>query len=401
MTKLLLNKQSVGSADCREGAQKTCLFDAGCRGLMLEVRATGRKTYYLRYLDDRGHQRQYRLGDARDLSLEAARRQADRLRARIIDGHDPAAARAEKRKTPRFEDFVGDFYLPFARSYKRSVQTDESLLKNHLLPAFGRRYMDDLTRQEVQAFVAQKSTTHKPASVNRMLILLRFIFNQALKWEVAGVSSNPTHGVRQMKENNQKERYLTEEEAQRLYLSVCQSENPSLQYIVALLILTGARKSEVLQARWGDFDCARRLWRIPTSKSGRARHVPLGDGVIETLQLVPRQPLTESVFPNPTTGRPYTSIFSAWNAARKRAGLAEVRIHDLRHSFASALVNQGRSLYEVQKILGHSQIKTTQRYAHLANETLVAAANTASSLLELNRSRAEANGRAQPTLVES
>ena len=89
------------------------------------------------------------------------------------------------------------------------------------------------------------------------------------------------------------------------------------------------------------------------------------------------------MFANPVTGKPFVSIFCSWNTARKRAGLADVRIHDLRHSFASFLVNSGRSLYEVQKILGHTQIKTTQRYAHLANDTLLDAANQVSKLVPL------------------
>lgn len=142
------------------------------------------------------------------------------------------------------------------------------------------------------------------------------------------------------------------------------------------MILTGARKREVLDAQWGDFDLERRQWRIPTTKSGRPRHVPLSDGVLQLLAAVPHDASHPWVFANPETKKPYVSIFASWNTARTRAGLADVRIHDLRHSFASFLVNAGRSLYEVQKILGHTQVKTTQRYAHLAQETLVDACNS-------------------------
>ena len=150
-----------------------------------------------------------------------------------------------------------------------------------------------------------------------------------------------------------------------------------LQYIVPMLILTGARKREVLDARWDDFDLARRLWRIPISKTGKARHVPLSDGVIRLLHTVPRFPGCPFVVPNPKTLRPYVSIYASWHTARKAAGLPEVLVHDLRHSFASFLINAGRSIYEVQKILGHTQIRTTQRYAHLSQETLLAATNAA------------------------
>ena len=144
-----------------------------------------------------------------------------------------------------------------------------------------------------------------------------------------------------------------------------------------MLILTGARKMEVINARWEDFDLDRRQWRIPITKAGRPRYVPLSSGVLHLLANVPHKEGNPWVFPNPKTGKPYISIFNSWNAARIAAGLADVRIHDLRHSFASFLVNAGRSLYEVQRILGHTQIKTTQRYAHLSQDTLLDAADAA------------------------
>ena len=124
----------------------------------------------------------------------------------------------------------------------------------------------------------------------------------------------------------------------------------------------------------------RRLWRIPTTKTGKARHVPLSDGVISLLSAMPRDKC-DWTFPNPDTGKPYVSIFWAWDSARTKADLADVRIHDLRHSHASFLVNAGRTLYEVQHILGHTQVKTTQRYAHLSHDTLLAATNSVNTAL--------------------
>lgn len=171
-----------------------------------------------------------------------------------------------------------------------------------------------------------------------------------------------------------KERYLSETEAQTLYRAVQASVNPMLQYIIPMLILTGARKREVLDAKWAEFDMERRQWRVSVTKSGKPRYIPLSDGVIQMLATMPHDS-SKWIFPNLKTGQPYVSIFFSWNTAQKLAGLADVRIHDLRHSFASLLVNAGRSLYEVQKILGHTQIKTTQRYAHLSQDTLIDAAN--------------------------
>ncbi len=182
-------------------------------------------------------------------------------------------------------------------------------------------------------------------------------------------------------ENNELQRFLSDDEINRLYASVLRSRNPQLQYIIPMLILSGARKREVLDARWVDIDISRRIWRIPMSKSGRARHVPISDGLAEVLAQIPRADANPFIVPDPKSSRPFTSVQYYWHLARCEAGLPSVRIHDLRHSFASLLINAGRSLYEVQKILGHSQIRTTQRYAHLTETTLLDASNAATASL--------------------
>jgi len=373
-----LNAKVVNSLSCPEGQSKIDHLDVSCKGLMLEVRVSGGKTWYLRYRNARGKQRQLRIADVCDLSLEQARKRANELRSQIAMGQDPCEEKEIFRQIPTFEAFIDDQYLPYVKSYKRSWETDVSLLKNHLLPRFGKRYLDEVTRQDIVKMHAdRRASGAAPGSANRLLILMRYIFNLAVRWEVAGIKGNPTKGVPLMEENNQKERYLSVAEAQRLYDAVSHSENRMLQHIVPMLILTGARKREVLDARWQDFDVTRRIWRIPSTKSGKARHVPLSDGALGVLNHAPRRDGCDWVFANPDTGKPFVSIFCAWNTARRKAGLTDVRIHDLRHSFASLLINSGRTLYEVQRILGHTQVKTTQRYSHLSQETLLDAANAA------------------------
>nr|WP_297478023.1 site-specific integrase [Ferrovum sp.] len=269
-------------------------------------------------------------------------------------------------------------YMPYVKGYKRSWQADDSYLRNHLLPAFGKKYLDEITKHDVIQFHhGMRTKDYALGTCNRCLIMLRYALNLALRWEIPGFKANPTKDVPLFENDNKKERYLSSAEAQRLYETVRQSDNPMLQYIIPMLLLTGARKREVLNAKWEDFDTVRHQWRIPVTKAGKPRHVPLSNGVLQLLTLVPHFPGTDWVFPNPKSLKPYVSIFYSWDTARKQAGLADVRIHDLRHSFASFLVNSGRSLYEVQKILGHTQVKTTQRYAHLSQDTLIDAANAA------------------------
>lgn len=377
-----LSPQVVKDACCPKDKRKCDLFDSNCKGLMLEIRATGGKTYYLRYQDTRGRTRQLRLALEQDVTLLQARKLAEKKRNLIALGQDPCEEKEQAKKVPTFASFIEDQYLPYVKSYKRSWDTDVSLLKNHLLPRFSAKYMDEITRQDIVKMHSDRKASGAAAgSANRLLIMMRYIFNLAVRWEVPGIKVNPTKGVPLMEENNKKERYLSVDEAQRLYDAVCKSQNTMLQYIVPMLILTGARKREVLDAKWEDFDFTRRIWRIPMSKSGKARRVPLSDGALNILSTMPRDMKCEWTFPNPDTKKPFVSIFCAWDTARQSVGLGDVRVHDLRHSHASFLVNAGRTLYEVQHILGHTQVKTTQRYAHLSHDTLLDATNSVNSAL--------------------
>lgn len=375
MPKTYLTTRMVQTIKCPVGKSKLDLFDSNCKGLLLETRNTGGQTYYLRYQDGRGDTRYVRLADAKDVSLAQARALADKRRNQVAMGIDPGAEKANMRSVPTFADFMDKRYMPYVKGYKKSWQSDDSYQRNHLLPAFGKKRLDEITKSDVIAFHHGIRAKGKAVgTANRCLIMLRYAMNLAERWEIPGVTKNPTKDVPLFPDPNKKERFLSQEEAQSLYIAVQASVNPKLQYIIPMLILTGARKREVLDAKWEEFDLDRRQWRVSVTKAGKPRYIPLSDGVIQLLTTMPRDNATW-VFPNPKTEKPFVSIFFSWNTARKQAGLADVRIHDLRHSFASFLVNAGRSLYEVQKILGHTQIKTTQRYAHLSQDTLIDASN--------------------------
>jgi integrase len=382
MPKVHFTKNLIDKTQCPSDKLKHLLFDTACKGLMIEIRPTGHKAFYFRYTV-RGKQKQLKIADANDISIAQAREMSSKYRARIAMGDDPLEDKKTIKNIPTIADFIKDSYLPFVKTYKRSWDTDESLIRNHILPNFGKLYLDQFTKQHMIGFISKHLETHKPGSVNRVIILLRYIFNCAIRWEIPGITKNPTAGIALLEENNKKERFLTATEANALIGALKDSDNQMLQYIIPMLILTGARKNEVLTAKWEDFNLEQRVWRIPLAKSGKARHVPMSDGVLSLLDCVPMHEGCPYVFANPKTLKPFVSFFSAWNTVRKSVGLSDVRVHDLRHSFASFLVNSGRSLYEVQRILGHTQIKTTQRYAHLSQDSLLAAANEISKAVPL------------------
>jgi integrase len=162
----------------------------------------------------------------------------------------------------------------------------------------------------------------------------------------------------------------TSEETQRLLICLSEGHDQFAAEAILLLLLTGARRSEITQAKWENVDLRKRTLLVPRSKSGKPRRIILNDHALAVFRSIQRTRGNPFVFPLPSTGRPPTSLFRQWHRIRCKAGLPDLRLHDLRHSFASFLVNKGVSLYVVQGLLGHSQIRTTQRYAHLNQQTL-------------------------------
>jgi integrase len=379
MPVVTLSAEFARNAACPEGKSKENYYDTAITGFILEVRATGGKTYALRYKDSHGRQIQHKIGDAKSISFDKARNAAKVLRSKVVLGEDPAEDRRVKRAVPTVAEFCTEKYLPYIKGYKRSWKSDESFFRNHLLPRFGADRLDEVSQQAVVDLrQSMKTTGYSLGMANKVVVLLKHFFNLAIKWEIPGVKANPALGIRLYEEIG-RERFLTPGETERLLAELNRSRNTQLKYIVPLLLLLGCRKRELLDSRWEEFDLERRSWRIPMSKSGKARHVPLSRAAIEILSQLPRWERCPYVIPNPDTRLPYVQIHRAWDYVRKAAGLPDVRMHDLRHSMASNMVNSGRSIYEVAKVLGHSQLKMTQRYAHLNQETLLAAVDAAAT----------------------
>ena len=380
-----LSAEFVRNAVCPTGQAKIDYYDVIIKGFIVEVRSTGGKTFSLRYRDPHGKLRQHKIGDSASITFEKARQAAEKLRSRVVLGEDPSEERKTKRTIPTLAEFARDRYMPFVKGYKRSWDADDSYLRNHVLPKFGSSHLDEISQQSViELHHGMRASGYAPATANRIVILLRYMFNLGKKWKVAGTESNPASGVQLLEVNNARERFLTAEETQRLVAVLQDSENTQLKFIIPLLLLLGCRKRELLDSQWQDFDIERRSWRIPQTKSGKARHVPLSGSVLQVLAQLPRWAGCSYVVPNPKTRKPYVSFFIAWDSARKKAGLPDVRIHDLRHSFASFLINGGQSIYTVMKLLGHSQLKTTQRYSHLSPQTLLDATDAAANAAGLN-----------------
>ena len=380
----VLTEESVQALECPFGRSHLEVFDVEVKGFYLDLMCSGRKTYRLRFRQD-GLKKLQTLGDASLMSLSAARALASSklLQIKSLLPIKLSKLGSKSKQTISgsgltINEFLQLQYLPYVRSYKKSWKSDESMIRVHIAQSVGNLVMAKVNALKIAGFIEElKHKQLAPGTINRALVLLQYAYKLAQRWEVPGVSLQVWNGIRHLKNDNRIERYLKAEQSQLLLEEVRKSLNPLLPFMVALLIYTGARKREILDLKWTDLDWTQKSWKISKKKSNKIRHIPLSFGAMETIIAVkawlPENCVSEYVFTNPRTGKPFSSIFYSWDAARIRAGMPELRIHDLRHSFASFLVNAGRSLYEVQELLGHADIKTTSRYAHLSRERLNAA----------------------------
>lgn len=372
MPKAKLDAAFCLTATCPYGKKKETYWDTATTGFVLEVRSTGGRTYYLRYIDQNNRQRQLKIGRWEDITFAQAQKQAKRLRSEVVLNGNPAERKDKKKAIPTYAELARQ-HIDHAKTYQKRPENTEAVIKTHLLPKWGKLRLDEITQQEISKWLAEKRDTFAPATVEKLRMMLGRSFELARQWSLPGAEINPVRAVPRFKFDNARERYLTKEEAQRLLKACKASANPQLWAIVSLLLYTGARKSELLQARWEHVDVEQRSWLIPDSKTGKARRVPLATAAVEVIKDLVQIPNCPWLVPNPETLKPYNTIKRAWDTARTEARLPRLRLHDLRHSAASFMANAGTDLFAIGRILGHADHQSTMRYAHLANDTLLAA----------------------------
>lgn len=238
MPTMTLTAQFVREAACGAGRRKTDFFDFGQRGFLLEVRQSGGKTYYQRYTDERGRERQYKIGPADVLTLDQARRKAKQIVAEALLGADPQQKRREMRGIPLLKDFVAERYLPYVRGYKNSWVTDETVLRIHVLPKLGNLALDELKTEAISTVVnAMREDGYASGTMNRVIVILRYIYNLARKWKVPGGLENPAAGL-SAGPDVQRNRFLSEEEAEALVRAIHADENQTAARSIMLLLLT-------------------------------------------------------------------------------------------------------------------------------------------------------------------
>ena len=312
------------------------------------------------------------LGKEPEMSFEQAKAIGLKCNQAKAAGLHPYSIFEADKQPMNFREFVIDIYLPAVKPHKKSYKDDESRLRNHLIPVLGQYPLTEITTPMLSKLLAGLSTTGlSNATLNRIRALLSSIFNMVIDHDLLEV--NPVSRVKKYKENNQIERYLSDEELQRLMLVLKYHEhyaisNKTIVAIIKFLLLTGVRKREAMDMQWSDVDFTKSTWLLKFNKSGKARHIALNTDAMAILNAIPK--ISTYIFANPETGKPYNDIRKTFDKVMQCADISNMRIHDLRHNFASLAVNSGESLFVVQKLLGHASPQTTQRYAHLQHSTL-------------------------------
>ena len=365
------------------GEREVVFWDHDLSGFGVRVYPSGTKVYLVQTRSG-GKSRRITIGRHGVLTAEQARRKAAQLIARIKAGEEPARSQAPPDAGPTISE-VAERYMKehvAVRCKPSTARACRSTLDRYLLPAFGARPLGTIGREEVAALQYRLHKT--PTMANRVVDLLSRLFNMAEAWGVALDGGNPCRFVQKYKERSC-ERFLSEEEFGRLgrVLDELETEGkvtPNAAAAIRLLMLTGCRRGEIVTLRWEDVDLEAGELRLRDAKTG-PRLVALSPAAVRVLSANRRHADNPWVIAGRKPGTRLSNLNASWLVVRNCAGLEDVRLHDLRHSFASRALALGESLSMIGKLLGHRKVQTTARYAHLAQDSVkVSAARVAESL---------------------
>jgi integrase len=359
-------------------------YDDELGGFGCRVTAAGSRAFVLNYYRrSDGRERRITIGGFPEWSAAAAREEAKRLKREIDGGADPVGAYRESRAAPTIADLCSRFerdYVPRKRAstgrvYRSQIRTD-------ILPALGNAKVAAVTHADVDAF-HHRLSARVPVHANRVLALLSKMFSLAVRW--GWRMDNPCKGIERNQEHK-RTRYLSAAELKRLAEALAKLEDQGAANVVRLLLLTGARRGELLAATWGDFNLETGVWIKPgaTTKQATTHRVPLSEAACRLLaemrHLRRAAPEVQWLFPARGGGH-RRHIDQAWAWLRKAAGIPDARLHDLRHTYATVLASSGLSLPVIGALLGHTTAATTMRYAHLMDDPLRVATERVAAVL--------------------
>lgn len=364
-------------------------WDAQIPGFGVRITSAGAVAFVLDYRIH-GRKRRCTIGRHPDLTATAARERALQMRGRILDGHDPLEERQQGRTEPTINDLTSQYLARYAETHKRasSVREDRRMIRGIIQPRLGSLRLKALGRRDIEALHASLKAT--PYQANRVLALLSKMLSLSMEWSWR--ADNPARGIPRFPEDK-REAWLSSEQLRKLGHALDAYQDKSAADAIRLLMLTGARASEVTLCEWSQFDLQRGSWTKPShsTKSRRIEHTPLSEPALAMLHRLRPEAAAGLLFPD-AGGNARVTLRWPWLQVCKAAGLVTtqarkgkrgvaniyhpiVTLHGLRHSFAGNLVSSGTSLHIVAKLLCHTQVQTTARYAHLQDSALRDAAN--------------------------
>ena len=362
----ILTHKLVEKTPCPETGQ-TFLRDDSLAGFGVRL-TQGSKTFILerRIL---GRNRRMTIGPFGPLTVEMARKRADELIGDVARGRDPAQEKIDIRRASTFGDLC-DLYLERHAIRKKTGYEDKQIIETRL-SLWKNRKINAVTRADVAGLHAAIGKT-APFRANRVVSLLRKMFNLARAWGLH-TGENPGTGIERFKELP-RERFVQPSEMPALLYAIEMEQNPFVRAAFMLMLVTGARRGEVLATKWKDLDLGAGLWYLPHTKANRSHTLPLPPAIARVIADLPRMAQNVHVFPG-VRGNPLADLKRAWDRVRKNANLPDVRMHDLRRTAGSWLAGSGATLPLIGKVLNHSQAQTTMIYARLNIEPVRVALN--------------------------
>ena len=363
--------------------------DTEARGFAVRVTANGVRSFVLDYYTRGGRDRCFTIGQFPDWAVTAARAEAKRLRQEIDRGFDPLAEIAAERAAPTVWELCDRFeqeHLP--RKRPRTAEDYRRMLAIHVRPHFGpHAKVQDVAFADVDALHRKITKSGSPYAANRCVAIVSKMFSLAVRWGYR--ETNPAKGIERNIEYGRR-RYLSGDELGRLVTALAAHPDKQAADAVRLLLLTGCRRGEALAARWADIDLGAGVWSKPASSTKQKEHheAPLSAPArallkrIQEEQVDKRRLLPTWVFPSHGASGHRVELKKDWAQLCKAAAITGLRLHDLRHSYASQLVSGGASLPLIGAMLGHASPQTTSRYAHLARSPMEEAAERIGSLVE-------------------
>jgi integrase len=381
MDPMRLTKDAIERAKGPEaGRKERFIRDDVVRGLGVRVTASGVKSFIFE-ARIKGRPRRLTLGQWPDLNVALARERALEIRTAIAKGGDPHAAHHAEKHEATFGELADRYMTEYARLHKkpRSIADDEYYLSRYIPLGWRTRRLSDISRPDIERLHGGLGEEHGRYAANHAVRLLRHMLNRALDWGMLR-DANPAARIRLFREQR-RERYLSPEELQGVNTALLEEPDWRWRTYFPLALMLGTRKSELMAMRWADVDFTARTWRIPETKAGNSHLLPLPSPAMAILEALPSRGKSEWVFPGDGARGHIVEPAKAWQRIRRRAGVPDVRIHDLRHTLASWLVAQGFNLPLIGRALNHTQSATTARYAHLALDPVRAALEQTAALM--------------------